>query len=981
MGNINNMSQLFSRAIALHQAGDINDAEAIYLKLLESDPHSADTLNMLGTVRHQQGNHEEAIRLIGLSLELNPCQSSALNNRGLALYHMQRYDEALASFQEAIALKPDYVAAFHNRGKTLKEMKRHEEALTSYRKAISLKPDFAEVHNDLGALLQEMSRYGDALASYDTAIALTPGCETTYYNRGNALRQLTCYDEAVTSYEKAIALKPGYAEAYNNQGIALQALQRHNEAVASCEKAIALKPDYAEAYNDQGVALQGLQRHNEAVASYEKAIELKPEFAEAYHNRGLALHRTLRYGEALASFDKALALKPDIPYLWGIHLHNKMHLCDWRELDTAFDTLAKEIEAGKPASPPFPILATPLSMLQQRQCAEIHIRTTFPPSTVQLWNGERYSHDRIRIGYFSSEFRKHPLAYLMAGFFEFHDRSKFEVTAFSFGASVNDAMRARLEKAIEVFIDVTAKSEAEIAALARNLEIDIAIDLNGFTGDTRSGIFARRPAPVQVSYMGYPGTMGAAYIDYLIGDSIIIPEDHKRYYAEKIVYLPHSYWVTDSTRKRSAKQYTRQEMGLPENGFVFCCFNNNYKITPDVFDIWIRLLHKVDGGILWLLEGNPTAANNLRAEAKSRGLAVDRLVFAKRVDQDDHLVRHRLADLFLDTFNCNAHTTTSDALWEGLPVLTCIGETFAGRVAASLLSAANLPELITRSHQEYEAVALELATNPKKLSSLRMKLAQNRDTCPLFNTALFTRHFEDACVKMWERSQAGLSPDDIVIAAQRTQSAERMGNINNMSQLFSRAIALHQAGHINDAETIYLTILETDPHNSNTLNMLGTIRHQQGNHEEAIQLIGLSLEVNPRQPSALNNRGLAWHHVQRYDEALASYQKAIELKPDYATAFHNLGKTLKVMKRPEEALASYRKAISLRPDFAEVHNDLGALLQEMSGIVEALSRYDMLAAAAASYRQAIHCNPDFAVAHNNLSTILRQLGQNGGGGG
>jgi predicted O-linked N-acetylglucosamine transferase (SPINDLY family) len=597
---------------------------------------------------------------------------------------------------------------------------------------------------------------------FSEAVALR---QDAFVKRGLALQAKGHYEEALKNYDEAITLNPNHAEIYDYRGCILQKLGMYDKAAEAFGKVTLLRPDNAIGYHHLGSALYCLMRYDEALASYNKATALNPNYAGAYNDKGAALWKMGRLAEAQVSFDKAAALTQDIPYLFGTRLHTKMHLCDWQEIDADFNLLSKALEENRPVSKPFQLLATPLSAALQKKCATNFAKDKYPPSRHPLYQNQKYSHERIRIGYFSSDFRNHATSFLMAGLFELHDRTKFEVTAFSFGPNVNDDMRQRLEKVFEHFIDVSGKSEQEIATLARSMEIDIAVDLNGFTNNTRTGIFAMRPAPIQASYMGYPGTMGTDYIDYLIADSIVIPEEHKRYYAEKIVYLPDSYQVNDSARKISNKNLSRKDAGLPEAGFVFCCFNNNYKITPDIFDIWMRLLGKVEGSVLWLLEGNQSVVKNLQAEAKARGIGEHRLIFAKRVTMDEHLPRHQLADLFLDTFYCNAHTTASDALWEGLPVLTCLGETFAGRVAASLLSAANLPELITRSHAEYEALALELATNPQKLATIRQKLAQTRATCPLFNTALFTKHIEDAYVQMWKKSQAGKSADDIYVSA------------------------------------------------------------------------------------------------------------------------------------------------------------------------------------------------------------------------
>ncbi len=772
MENPNTIPEMFSAAYSLHQAGNLSDAESLYRTILASDPYHADALMLLVILYLQQGNalrelkrYDEALVSYDKAILHKPDYADIYNNRGVALEMMHRYDEALASYDKAVLLRPDYADAYNNMGIALQSMKRYEEALTSYDRVIAIKPGYADAYYNRGLALQSMKRYGEALASYDQAIALAPTHAVAYNNRGITLRELKQYDAALESFDQAVRFKPGYADAYNNKGLALQIMHRYQDALAYYDQAIAANPNLAEVYNNRGNTLQDLLQYDAALESFKKAILLNPDYANAYYNQGNALRDLKRYEEARASYEKALALAPDTPNLLGALLHSKMQLCDWHGMESVIAKLAEAIEENKPSASPFAVTATPLSLAQQRKCAEIYVESKYPPAATRLWNGEKYTHDKIRVGYFSADFHNHATAYLTAELFERHDRAKFEITAFSFGASAKDAMRERLEKGFDRFIDVRDRSDFEIAALARKIEIDIAVDLKGFTQEARTGIFTLRPAPVQVSYLGYPGTMGAGYIDYIIADATVIPEHHKRYYSEKIVTLPHSYQVNDSSRKISDGHFTRAEMGLPEQGFVFCCFNNNYKINAGIFDIWMRLLKTVEGSVLWLFVGNPASAQNLRKEAESRGVKSDRLVFATQMPLPDHLARQRLADLFLDTFPYNAHTTASDALWAGLPVLTYPGETFASRVAASLLNAVELPELITQSPKAYEALALELATDPKKLSALRRKLAENLPSCPLFNATLFARHIEDAYAQMLAKSHAGLPPGDIHVLA------------------------------------------------------------------------------------------------------------------------------------------------------------------------------------------------------------------------
>jgi predicted O-linked N-acetylglucosamine transferase (SPINDLY family) len=427
--------------------------------------------------------------------------------------------------------------------------------------------------------------------------------------------------------------------------------------------------------------------------------------------------------------------------------------------------LNSAIANGNYAAQPFILLPICASTQIQRKCAELFVGDRYPASAAPLWRGERYAHERIRVGYVSGDLREHPVAVLAAGLFEHHDKTRFETIAISFGAFDPDRMTARLKGTFERFIDVRGRGDREIAALLRDLEIDIAVDLNGFTGDARPNIFAARPAPVQVNYLGYAGTLGSNYWDYIVADETVIPAASQGDYAEKVVYLPGSFMPNDDSRKISTATPSRTQAGLPEHGFVFCCFNNSYKFTPDVFDIWMRLLHQVEGSVLWLSASNESATQNLRLEAGQRGISPERLIFASRVaSNEDHLARLRLGDLFLDTLYYNAHTTACDALWAGLPVLTHPGLTFASRVAGSLLNAVGLPELMAPSLEDYEALALKLAREPERLAAIKDRLVRQRATYPLFDTARFTRQMEAAYRTMWERAQRGEPPKSFAVA-------------------------------------------------------------------------------------------------------------------------------------------------------------------------------------------------------------------------
>jgi protein O-GlcNAc transferase len=752
-----------NRGNALWQLQRPAEALASCERAIALKPDYAEAFNNRGNALRELQRPEDALASYDRAIALKPSYAEAFNNRGVALWALKRPDEALASCERAIALKPDYAEAFNSRGNALRDLKRPDEALASYDRAIALKPNYAEAFNNRGVALAELKRLDEALASYDRAIALKPNYAEAFDNRGNALRKLQRLDEALASYDKALALRPDQADTCNNRGVALHELNRGDEALASYDRTLALKPDFAEAHFNRGNALQELKRFEEALASYDRAIALKPDYADAFNNRGTALQELQRLDEALASFDRAMAAKADHPHAFGGAADCVIKLCDWdRRAGIAAD-LNAHVLGKKSIIPPFVPLGYSDDPGLQLQCARNYIEEKVPLPPRPLWTGAVWRHDKVRVAYLSADFRQHPMMQLIAGLFERHDRSRFEIIGVSFGVDDGSEMRKRAVAAFDRFYDVRGKGDAEVAQLLHDLQVDIAIDLMGYTQDARPGILAYRPAPIQANYLGFPGTTGAWFIDYIIADKTVVPLEHQPFYAERIVHLPDCYLVDDTGRNIAAEMPSRQEAGLPENGFVFCCFNNNWKIAPDVFSVWMRLLGAVEGSVLWLLRDNESAEWNLRKEARARGIDPVRLVFAGRLPLDAHLARHRLADLFLDTLPCNAHTTASDALWMGLPVLTREGTAFAGRVAASLLYAVGLPELVTHSLEEYEALALKLATDPPRLGSIRRKLEANRLTHPLFDTDRFRRHIEAAYTAMWETWQLGEPPASFAV--------------------------------------------------------------------------------------------------------------------------------------------------------------------------------------------------------------------------
>jgi len=612
--------------------------------------------------------------------------------------------------------------------------------------------------------LHHSGNLAEAARCYTALLQFDPGHFHALYFLGYIHFQQGQFEEAARLIGEAVKINPRSPDAFYNLGCALQHLQRDGQAISAFDGALALKPDYDEALTNRGAALLSLKRHAEAIASFDRSLALKPRDPEALSNRATAYFEIKRYVEAAADYEAVAAVAPDFPYAAGNLALARAYCCDWRFYDRDRATVISEIRRGKPAISPHGSVLLLDSARDQLLCARRWAADRLASAALPLWRDERHRHDRIRVAYVSADFSAHATAFLIAGVIEHHDRGGFETILVSFGRDDGSEMRARLRKGCDRFVDAGAQNDVEIAHMLHDMEIDIAVDLKGFTQGSRPGIFAHRPAPIQINYLAHPGTMGAGCMDYIIADQTIIPADHQHDYSEKVIYLPDSYQANDAKRRIAKRVPTRAEVGLPGEAFVFCCFNNSFKITPPIFDIWMRLLGGTENSVLWLIEDNPTATANLRREAEARGVRGTRLIFAPRIAAEDHLARHRAADLFLDTLPCGAHTTASDALWAELPVLTVLGNSFAGRVAGSLLRAVGLPELIAPSLESYERMAFTLARDAQALTQLKAKLARNRETYPLFDTARFTRQLEAAYRESWERHERGEPPAGFALA-------------------------------------------------------------------------------------------------------------------------------------------------------------------------------------------------------------------------
>ncbi len=743
--------------LLLQQQGRPAEAIAAHRHAIKLNPNYAEACLALGNALKQQGNLDEAMEAYRSATRSRSGYAEAHNNIGVLLQMQGQLDQAASAYGKAVALRPAYAEAQFNLGVVLHQMNELDDAEAAYRRVISLNPGIAVVHNNLGTVLNDKGLLDQALAAFESALKLRTDYAEASYNRGTVLQRQAKLEEALAAYGRAIELRRDYADAINNGGIVLQELGRTGEAIDLHRRLIGLMPAHAGAYNNLGTALLAEGRHDEALAAFERALAERPDFPEAFYNLGNARRELGDLTGAIAAYREALRVRPDYADAFSQLMYHRALACEWDDYEADQEKLVDMVRRGVRV-PPFYLLPTRASASDQLFCAHRWIKPIKPPREAVFRHGASVASGRIRLGYLSGDFHQHATAQLMAELFECHNRDSFEVFAYSYGPDDHSPMRARLDSAFDRFVDIRVLSHRMAADLIHADKVDILVDLKGYTYHARPAISAYRPAPVQVNYLGYPATMGADFIDYIIVDPFVVPGSQRPFFSERLVHLPGSYQVNDRRRTVAKACALRQDHGLPAEGLVLCSFNNSYKISPVFFDIWMRLLRSVPGSVLWLLEANQLVQGNLRFEAEKRGVDPGRLVFAPLVPSAEHLGRHRHADLFLDTLPCNAHTTASDALWAGLPVLTCSGDTFAGRVAGSLLMAIGMPELVTGSLEEYEQTALALARDPQRLIALRQKLEKNRETSALFDLPKLTGNIEAAYARMWQTWLSGQKP-------------------------------------------------------------------------------------------------------------------------------------------------------------------------------------------------------------------------------
>jgi protein O-GlcNAc transferase len=805
---------LFDKAFKLHQSNDIENAKILYENILTTDPTHFDSTHLLGVAFYQEHQFEEAIYWIRKAINLKSDDAATYNNLANALVKISFYEEAIENYNQAITLKTDYKEAYFNRGVAQKHHSQLADAIESFEVSIKFEYNLLQAYTNqgelyfslrnfekslvsflnalkinsspqlflkLGLVYFSLGKFTESVSSYSQCLELDPIDTEALFYKANSLQKLSSFSEAITYYSKTIDLDNQYTSAYVNRGIAFNAIKKYEHALNDFDAALKLNPNLAVAYCNKGVTYNELRNYEFAINNFNKAIDVDQSFSEAYLNRGNsfyglknldvaidnyniaikynlnyalaysnkanALQELRRFKEASENFKIAFSLNANLEFVYGKYINSKLMICDWSSFYEDINNLLK-YSTTQQSITPFDALSILDDPQFHKNNTENYIDYSFKDFTTPIIK-INVTHQKIKIAYYSADFKEHPVSYLTAEIFELHDRDKFEIYGFTLTKVKNSQIRSRIIGSFDHHFEVSNLSDLEVARFSQDLEIDIAIDLGGHTVDSRVGIFAYRAAPIQISYIGYLGTMGAKFIDFIVADHILIPNNLKKYYTEKIIYLP-SYQANDSKRILPTKVLDEHNE-VPENTFVYCNFNNNYKILPEIFECWMQILAKVGNSILFLFADNEDVINNLKKFAELKGINGNRLIFGNRTSYEEYLSRYSLCNLFLDTSPYNAGTTASDSLWCNVPVLTIAGNSFASRVAASLLTSIGLSDLITTHKNDYVSLAIELANNQKKYADIQSRLIKNKSASPLFNSQLFTKNWERALRVAYER--------------------------------------------------------------------------------------------------------------------------------------------------------------------------------------------------------------------------------------
>ena len=635
----------------------------------------------------------------------------------------------------------DYAIELHKKGHI-------KEALSLYLEIYVEQNENSKLLFHIGNAYLQTKRFDLAIEYYEKTISIDQNHFNAYNNLGGTLSTLGRYKEAIEIYKKTLKIKPDFSDAYNNLGGCYHNLNQYEDSIINYNKAIKLNPDNFGAYNNLGSAYKEINQNENAINNYNKAIQIKPDYYVAYNNLGNLFQEIKLYEDAIKNYEKVIELKSNYKYVIGKLLHTRMRVSDWYKFDEHLNSLINSLNENNKTINPFPLLSLIDNPSYHKINTEIYVKDNFiAPKKEQIKN-KIIKTEKIKLGYFSPDFRNHPILHLTKEIFKFHNKSKFDVYAFSFGPKDNDNELDKVKGFFTKFIDIRNMSDQEVADLSRKIGINIAIDLCGFTAWNRAGIFYFRAAPIQINYLGYPGTMGANFIDYIIADKTVIPENEKINYSEKVVYLPNCYQPNTKIDIITKKQFSRIDFNLPEDGIVFCNFNSSYKITPNIFDVWINILENVPKSVLWLLKSNDTSSENIWKAAEKRNIDRNKIIFAERLPHDAHLKRIELADIFLDTFPYNAHTTASDTIRMGVPIIALMGKSFASRVSASILNQVNMKELITTNTEDFQNLAISIANNKNKLKKIKDDLNNSLSNSSLFDSVGFTKDLETLYQKL-----------------------------------------------------------------------------------------------------------------------------------------------------------------------------------------------------------------------------------------
>jgi len=734
-----------NRLLEYFNSQNFSEAEKLATYFVNNYPLFPFGWKALGVLFKKKGEFLKSLDASLKAAKITPHDPELYNNIGITYLEIDKFYDAEINFKKAVNLKKDYYEAFYNLGIVLQKLGKLESSVKIYYEAIKIKPDFIYAYNNLGQTLYKLDNFKEAENIYKKAITLNPNLAELYSNLGQTLHKLNRLAEAKENCLKAISLNPNLAEGYCNLGLIFYGLSKFKEAEENYKKSISIKPNLAEAYSNYGLLLQDLGKMDIAENFYNQAIKFKPNYYEAFNNLGNLLIELNRLDEAIVSYKNSLKINKNDIYALAQLIQLQKTICEFDNYDKNLLSV-DNLGLKNKSIPPFLSLSWHDDPEKQLRRSKLYANENFRKINTFKSNKIKSLNNKIKVGYFSNEFYNHAIMYLISGMLANHNHNIFEIFIFSYGPNTNDLMNKKAREFSDHYIDIRGLSINEILEITKKIELDIAIDLKGYTKKTLTKIFQYRIAPIQINFLGYPGTLGLDFIDYIIADPILIPEDQKHFYHEKIIYLPHTYQPNDNKREIADLALNRSDFNLPSSAFVFCCFNNSYKISPHEFKIWMRLLKKVNHSVLWLFKSNKWMEINLKKQAQLYGIDDSRIIFADMLDHAKHLARIKCADLFLDTFNYNAHTTASDALWSCVPVVTKQGKQFSARVAASLLNAIGLPELITQNEKEYEELILKIALNPQTLERIKIKLANNRLSKPLFDTKRYTKNFEKALI-------------------------------------------------------------------------------------------------------------------------------------------------------------------------------------------------------------------------------------------